>query len=666
MSYARFTVALHDRNFTLVTLPSDLQLTPAWYSADALGGMDQAEINLVGTDEGIWQALTWLRYWVVVTNPLGSPVWWGIVSEVAMSTGLVTVSLSLDEMANRVAVAYTTQQGSASVRGTTAWAEDSESVGEFGTKELLMSLSDGDQTAAEELRDTVLASLKNPVPGLGTGGDGTMSVVLRCRGLQHTLGWRYYQQTAGLEQHTAGSGERSLGLGVSDATIGFIDEGQRIWDGQGRLDAFAKDDRIRVSGSASNDGTYTVEEGTGAAREAVTSTGISFSGNRISDTNKGLAFLEKNQVINVSGSTSNDGWYRVEAGTNDGSYVDVVVSLTTEAAGASVTVSRGNAIKVDSALTYDLPGPTVTVRTANQAAQSFVPTANTGWTVAEAAVQLAKVGTPTDDLTLELRGDSSGLPGSLLESATIPAASVGTSMEWVTVSLSNTTTLLPSTTYWLVVKRTGADSTTDYYQIGVDNGASHSGLFKMHDGSGWFDPSPVADMQFQLRGSVETTTQLQDMLSTSNGGQFFTAVRMDASSGVFTNQYRNGDSTAWDEVKALLEMGTSNNRRLLLWTTVAREAVVSEEPARGTSSGDNLSLSLDGQLVLASTGRPLEEGVLPVARWVKLEALPPQDLFQDVREVFIERAQFDVEQGTLQLEPRGRVLAWDVGGVQAG
>lgn len=70
------------------------------------------------------------------------------------------------------------------------------------------------------------------------------------------------------------------------------------------------------------------------------STGISFaSGTKtIADTGKGLARFQTGDRIQVSGSTSNDGFYTVATGNVAASIV-VSESLTTEAAGDTVTVA---------------------------------------------------------------------------------------------------------------------------------------------------------------------------------------------------------------------------------------------------------------------------------------------------------------------------------------
>ena len=71
-----------------------------------------------------------------------------------------------------------------------------------------------------------------------------------------------------------------------------------------------------------------------------TATTISFdtTADTIADTGFGLRYIKENDVITVSGSTSNDGTYTVASVTAPGSFT-VDQNLTTEAAGDTVTIA---------------------------------------------------------------------------------------------------------------------------------------------------------------------------------------------------------------------------------------------------------------------------------------------------------------------------------------
>lgn len=84
---------------------------------------------------------------------------------------------------------------------------------------------------------------------------------------------------------------------------------------------------------------------------AYTATTISFAAanGRIADTGNGLGRFQDGDVIRVSGSTSNDGDYDVVTGDTDGELI-VEQSLTTEAAGQSVTITDISDLDDDEAL----------------------------------------------------------------------------------------------------------------------------------------------------------------------------------------------------------------------------------------------------------------------------------------------------------------------------
>lgn len=82
-----------------------------------------------------------------------------------------------------------------------------------------------------------------------------------------------------------------------------------------------------------------------------TSTGISFDSatKTIADANHGLAAYQANEIIQVTGSTSNDGYYTITTGNTTNAIV-VAESLTDEAAGDSVTVATAKFKTEDSML----------------------------------------------------------------------------------------------------------------------------------------------------------------------------------------------------------------------------------------------------------------------------------------------------------------------------
>jgi len=202
------TVRLQQRDFSeFIALPS-LKLTPLRWSWREPGGPDYAEIEVEGGVDNLWAALQWLRCPVTIYNQNGTPVWWGYVNNVAFATGDIEIAVALDDMTNKVAVAYSyVEAGSQTVgeRRTTAWAADATSSDEYGVKEFLASVDGATAAQAEAVRDRLLAlhkyPLATPTPSsTKKGGSGRLT----CLGWWRTLDWRYYSQatTASVETTT--------------------------------------------------------------------------------------------------------------------------------------------------------------------------------------------------------------------------------------------------------------------------------------------------------------------------------------------------------------------------------------------------------------------------------------------------------------------------------
>lgn len=163
-----------------------------------MGGPDYAEIAVDGGNSNTrWEIFNWLRCPVMITNRREEVVWWGYIARAEMALGSVGLSVSLDSMYNRIAVAYSyVEAGSASVgeRRTTAWTQDDDSVNEYGQKELLASVDGATTSQADSVRDALLSQRKLPqaVPRPAQEGQ---QIRLTCRGWWTTLAWRYYSNS---------------------------------------------------------------------------------------------------------------------------------------------------------------------------------------------------------------------------------------------------------------------------------------------------------------------------------------------------------------------------------------------------------------------------------------------------------------------------------------
>lgn len=177
----------------------DVRLEVNRYSWSAVGGSDQASATAYGEAFALWELLNWLRAPVTIVDDEGTPCWWGYLHAIEVRVGAIQVGVSLDSMANNVAVVYSyVPAGTATVgtRATTSWAQDAQSVTVYGTKELKASIDGAEATDAAQARDTILATMRYPIPTLAPAyGRGGLSATLSLRGWWHTLDWTYYENT---------------------------------------------------------------------------------------------------------------------------------------------------------------------------------------------------------------------------------------------------------------------------------------------------------------------------------------------------------------------------------------------------------------------------------------------------------------------------------------
>lgn len=105
-------------------------------------------------------------------------------------------------------------------------------------------------------------------------------------------------------------------------------------------------------------------------------------------------------------------------------------------------------------------------------------------------VPLFRVGSPADDVVIELQGDAAGLPdGTVLESITITGSSISTSAwDWRSLDIPFRV-LTTATPHWIVARRTGANDSTNYYGWAwIDASAAgtyEGGVGKVYDGAAW-------------------------------------------------------------------------------------------------------------------------------------------------------------------------------------
>lgn len=216
-------------------------------------------------------------------------------------------------------------------------------------------------------------------------------------------------------------------------------------------------------------------------------------------------------------------------------------------------------------------------------AQGFT-TGTGGWSAGEAWVNARRQGSPADALRCELCADASGVPGSVLASASLAGAAVREDFAWVRFTLESAAALAANTPYWLVFSRSGGSNASAYYRLRMNESLGYAGgELRLWGGASWAARSPDADLLFRVAGTVETTTQAAAAASAAEGGQFLSGVRLDAVSGIYTNPYRSGDKTALEEITAHLRAGTTDGVELLPFVTPERVLVIYARPEESTA-----------------------------------------------------------------------------------
>ncbi len=663
-----FTVALTDRAWAPYAPPAALTLSPTSWSGRAMGGYDQAEIEVSGAGLALWDVLRWLRFRTQIYNGDQQLVWDGFVQEVVLRRGGITIGLSLERLYNAIQIlySYTAADGGGDT-GLTAWSADSDSVNEYGRKELLYSAGgETGEKGALALQTTLLKAHKAPtgVPTIARSvGEGA---TLHCRGWYDTLAWRYYEDTTGYEANEeTGSGRVLLGWGFTATNIAFVGESNnRIVDFGGRLSALKKDDLIRVTGSVSNNGNRQVTDEAGGDTHTYVASTISFDpADDIRDSASGFDFMRTYEGIKVAGSTKNDGYYfigdvatatHLESTSSFGA-----VPIETEAAGASITIDMAHNVKVANAFTNELPGASVTIQSYGQKIAQAFQLVNGPWDVGDVAIQIGKTGSPTDLVHVEICANSGGAPATVLASGTLDMSEAAETASWMTATMTTPATLANATTYWLVVRRAGSMSATDYYTVSLNDQDSYPrGNVLLWDGAAWqVAPVAASDIPFKLWAVTPTTTKIAAIVAAVAG----TVVGADAvtPSGVLTRLIRDGRSTARDEIETLLKQGDSGGARLVATMNEARSLVVRSELV--ASEGD-LILQDDGTLRWPD-GRPLAQGVLPFAQWVRVDSLPPADVLASISPFLVDTAQYSTD-GGWALTPKAAADPLDMGAQQ--
>lgn len=291
-----------------------------------------------------------------------------------------------------------------------------------------------------------------------------------------------------------------------------------------------------------------------------------------------------------------------------------------------------------------------------RAAQSFDVVGNIN--LREIGVYVRKVGSP-GDLTLSICENADDpdtpdvnefdtVPGTSLSSVTVSGLLIGADWAWVKGTLSANYGLEKGKSYWLQVNASAGDA-NNYYEFATDTNQGYgAGVMVVYRNNVWTGEG--ADMPFRLYTDllVETTVQIQSLINAY--GQFLRHVRVEAASGITSESYRSGDTTALTEIEAHLETGTSDYKRLI--ARVNRDRTVDIIKQQDKTSYQ-IEMHDDGKLYTL-TGAPLDLSNNPVGKWVSTRPISmsanPSGGYAMAEAMFVDRVEWD-DSGRIRLTP---------------
>ena len=163
--------------------------------------------------------------------------------------------------------------------------------------------------------------------------------------------------------------------------------------------------------------------------------------------------------------------------------------------------------------THDANQEFATSTASRDIAQSFTATASGA--LSKISVYLAKVGTPSSDITLRITTDNGGKPAPTdIANTTITPSQVGSSASWINTGFPTPPTLTSGTKYWIVLDY-GSNSTSNYWIWRKDSTDAYAGNTGRYT-SNWSIASATwintdGDLAFRVWiGGI--TTKIEDMI----------------------------------------------------------------------------------------------------------------------------------------------------------
>jgi len=653
------TVRIINRNLASERIYPLCQFNVTRYSNNVFWGPRAAEVRVIGPDADLKDLFLQVRAGVEIYSSALDPVWWGRIRAAELNIAGGKLTISIDNMANRVKCAYTYQNPNGSSaqaeRYTTDWVQDDESVSEFGYFEAMPTLSNAAPAQAVAYAAAVLSGRAMPARGfladLNSGAkDGIQAMlVLTLEGWGESLKDRFYdnlQGSTGLSGDGTEDGAKvvefvgydaentTLEFGKPGSEMGFqpftIGGDQPVWLTNLRI-------KIVAIGAPTDDVVTEIWTYAGGVVATMLGAADTLAGAKVGVAHNWQGFKPTNVLlvpgvpyairVRRSGALDAVNYYRWAAHT------------TPVYAPGPLKYWTGAAWSVMSPLTYAYFEVTAEARQSmvdvgavaarQRAAQSFKDASLQGYSVVTCSLWVGKYGNPTDDYILYLAADAAGAPGAVLASVTINATLFFHDPTKTAFDFATFPGLAPGVSYWVYLQRvSGANDPLNFVYVRMysrdPTNPYVDGTYKVWTGSAWAARSIPTDLVFEIIAGRETTQQIADIVAAR--GPFITAVDIDTPSGVYSPVFQNGDSKAIDIVEDLLKSGTAGGGRLMSKITIDRRLQIVSEPTSDPTK--NLRFGKAGGLITSSNAA-VDDETPTVGQWASFidESLGTFDLY---------------------------------------
>ena len=238
------------------------------------------------------------------------------------------------------------------------------------------------------------------------------------------------------------------------------------------------------------------------------------------------------------------------------------------------------------------------------------------------AIRARKQGNPTDSLRFSLQTDLNGKPSGVELSAqsVTPGVLSGESYGWVGVKLSIPVSLQVGVPYWLILDRSGAIDSGNYYLLGLDENQGYKdGTLLIYDQSNatWKSRLPGADLLFRLTGVLEQVEQMRQVVD--HGGQFLKLFVAEIGGSQLLPPLCEDGQDCFQVFRTLMRYGNTALEPLCAGIDSNRNVNVWKRPDAASAT---LGLSSEGRLQ-TRFGQPLEAAWQAVGQWLLSENARP-------------------------------------------